>query len=316
MDSQNKSAELSVASPEIIAQIVRVRIADVRLGERLRPVDPVWAQALGQVMAVEGQKTPIEICRLPGKPGFLLVAGGHRLSGAALVGMETLDARVVSADAIERRQRELSENIWRKGLDPIDRAAFVAELIELRKVAAGIDPNKDGRVVSAQARWSETLKADADDASVTMTLAFGWADGVADNLGFSRKTIYRDLELHRGLRPDVAAQLRGHPLATNATQLRALAGLHEDEQRALAALIVDGAAKSVADAKAIRDQHVVITDRDPQDVFFSRQMALWGRLSAKSKALAFSEIFARDPNLPAHLKAMLAPLIQGGRVDG
>lgn len=304
------------ATVDVVGEIVRVKVADVRLGERLRPVDPVWAHALGQVMAVEGQKTPIEICRLPGKPGFLLVAGGHRLSGAALVGMETIDARVVSADAIERRQRELSENIWRKGLDPIDRAAFVAELIELRKVAAGIDPTKDGRAVSAQARWSDILKADASDATDMMSVAYGWSKEVGEQLGFTERTIRRDLELHRGLRPDVAAQLRGHPLATNATQLRALAGLHEDEQRALAALIVDGAAKNVADAKAIRDQHVVITDRDPQDVFFSRQMALWGRLSAKSKALAFSEIFARDPNLPAHLKAMLAPLIQAGRVDG
>lgn len=298
----------ATAIADVVGEIVRVRVADVQMGERLRPVDPVWAEALGRIMLGDRQRTPIEICRLPGRADFLLVAGGHRLSGAQIVGMEFIEARIVSADALDRREGEVSENIWKKGLDPIDRAAFVAELIQIRKIRAGLSADQDGRVVSAKTRWSEALKADADDASVTMTLAYGWADGVGEKIGLSRKTIYRDLELHRGLKPDVAAQIRDTGVGANATQLRALAKLEESEQRAIAAMIAGGDAKSVAEAQAMRDQKPRAADRDPQDVHFERMMALWSRMGAKTKRLAFVEIFARDPNLPADLKALLAPL--------
>lgn len=296
------------ATTDIVGEIVRLAVAEIRLGDRLRPVDPVWAEALGRVMLAEGQKTPIEVCRLPGRTDYLLVAGGHRLTGASLVGIEHLEARVVSNDALERRQREISENIWRKGLDPIDRAAFVAELIELRKVAAGIDPARDGRVVSAQARWSDILNADASDATDMMSVAYGWSKEVGEQLGFTERTIRRDLELHRGLRPDVAAQIRDTPIASNATQLRALAKLEEAEQRAIAAMIKTGDAKSVSEAQAMRDQRPNKADRDPQDVHFERLAALWSRMGAKTKRRVFTEILARDGNLPADLKALLAPL--------
>lgn len=296
------------ATTDIVGEIVRLAVAEIRLGERLRPVDPVWAEALGKIMLAEGQKTPIEVCRLPGQTDYLLVAGGHRLTGAGLVGMEHLEARVVSANALERRQREISENIWRKGLDPIDRAAFIAELVQVRKIAAGLDPDQDGRAVSAKARWSEVIQAEADDANLTMRIAYGWTDEVAEAIGFSKQTVYRDLELHRGLRPDVAAQIRDTPIASNATQLRALAKLEEGEQRAIAAMIAQGDAKSVSEAQAMRDQRPNKADRDPQDVHFERLAALWSRMGAKTKRRVFTEILARDGNLPADLKALLAPL--------
>lgn len=297
-----------IDATDIVGEILLVSVAEIALGDRLRPVDPVWAEALGRVMLAEGQTTPIEVCRLPGKTGFLLVAGGHRLTGAAMVGIERLEARVVSANALERRQREISENIWRKGLDPIDRAAFVTELVQLRKIAAGLDPSENGQAVAAQARWSDRISAEADDAIATIAIAYGWTSEVADALGFSRRTIYNDLELHRGLRPDVAAQIRETPIAANATQLRALAKLEEAEQRAIAAMISGGEAKSVAEAQAMRDQRPNKADRDPQDVHFERLAALWSRMGAKTKRRVFTEILAKDRTLPADLKALMAPL--------
>jgi ParB family chromosome partitioning protein len=303
-----------MAGPTTV-DVVGVRVADIRIGERLRPIDPVWAEALGRIMLTEGQKTPIEICRMPGKTGFLLVAGGHRRDGAELVGMEFLEARIVSAEAMERRQREVSENIWRKDLGPIDRAAFVAEMVDLRRIAAGLDPAQSGQAIAAQARWSETIGTEADDAIATIAIAYGWTTDVAEALGFSRRTIYNDLELHRGLKPDVADQIRTTGIATNAAQLRALAKLEETEQRQVAAMIVGGDAKSVTEAVAMRDQKPRKADADPQDVHYQRLIALWSRMDPKHKRLAFAEVFARDPKLPAELKALLAPLKEA-RADG
>jgi hypothetical protein len=272
---------------EVVGEIVSAPIADIQTGDRLRPVDPVWAAALGAIMAVDGQNTPIEICRMPGKTGFLLVAGGHRLEGARFQGWETIRAVVVDANAISRRLREVSENVWRKGLDPIDRASFVAELITLNKAKAGLSGNEDGRAVSANVRWSKALKADVEDASLTMRLAYGWADDVGETIGLSRQTIYRDLELHRRLLPDVVAQLRGRPIAGNAAQLRALAKASDADQRTAVAMIVEGTAKTPTEALAILNQKPVL---DPDQKAWSAFFGGWSRMSAAKRRLALKEL--------------------------
>lgn len=264
---------------EVVAQIVLVAVADITAGDRLRPVDPIWADALGRIMVAEGQKTPVEVCQLPGKGGFHLVSGGHRHAGAKLHNIAHLKAEVVSADALERRGREISENLWRKGLDPIDRAAFLAELIEVLKAKAGVEGVK-AQAVAANARWNQVLKASADDASVTMTLAYGWADQVAERVGLSRKTIYRDLELHRGLRPEIAARLRGFPICSNAAQLRALAKLGAAAQRDVCDMIVAGSARGPGDALAIMAQKPAPA---PDAKAWSAFVGGWSRLSAAKR---------------------------------
>jgi ParB-like chromosome segregation protein Spo0J len=271
----------------VVGEIIAVPIGRIDVGERLRPVDPVWAAALGAVMAAEGQQTPIEVCRLPGQRRYQLVSGGHRLEGARLAGLKTIQAVEVGNSAMERRAREVAENLWRKGLDPVDRAAFVAELYALQKARAGLEAGEDGRKVAAEARWAKALKADAADASVSVTLAYGWAEGVADQIGLSRKTIYRDLELHRGLAPDVLAALRGLPIATNAGQLRALARMSADDQRAVAELITSGAAKTPAEAADIIHQR---PKPAPEAKAWSAFIGGWSRMSAAMKRQALREL--------------------------
>lgn len=252
------AADLTViegAGPlQAVGQIFDVPLELIRMGERLRPVDPVWARALGQIMLVETQRQPIELCRLPGQTDFLLVTGGHRVEGRRLTEQATVKAVFVSADALQRRAAEVSENLFRRDLEPLDRAAFVAELIHLQKVRAGIDPAKDGRSVSAKARWAQAASEDATDATAMIAVAYGWAADVGAQIGLSERTIRDDLLLHRGLRPDVVAQLRGHPIAKNAGQLRALAKMAEADQRQAAILIFEGKAKGASDALDILRQ--------------------------------------------------------------
>ena len=94
-----------------IDRVVSIRIDQVRLGERLRPVDMVWAAALAQVIARDGQQTPIEVCREPEADHWTLVSGGHRLEGMRAAGIEWISAIEVSANDRERRRREISENL-------------------------------------------------------------------------------------------------------------------------------------------------------------------------------------------------------------
>ncbi|MGQ3101052.1 MAG: ParB/RepB/Spo0J family partition protein [Sphingopyxis solisilvae] len=234
MASKPKVAEL-----QVVGEIVLLDPALIDATDRLRPIDPVWAEALGGIMAAEGQRTPIEVCRLPGKAGFRLVTGAHRHSGATLKGL-MLRAEIVDNDATDRRLREISENLHRRDLDPIDRATFVAELVDVHKARAGINREQDGRSASANARWQQVLQAEAEDANVTMTNAYGWAQAAAERLGYSRSKVERDLFLVRRIPASVIDALRraDHPVLRNAGQLRALAKLDDSAQRKVLGLLL------------------------------------------------------------------------------
>jgi ParB-like chromosome segregation protein Spo0J len=235
--------------------IVSVRVDQIEMGERLRPVDPLWAEALGKIMAREGQQMPIEVCKLPGRQVWTLVTGGHRLEGARLIGIDYLKAIIVGADRTERRMREVSENLWRRGLDPIDRAAFIAEAHSLLRVRAGLGEHQTAQQIAAQARWQKTLKDAAGDASATIAGAYGIDAQLGDQLGLSERTVRNDLLIYRRIPASLIQQLRDarHPVASNATQLRALAKLDAREQRDIVVLLIQFA-KSVGEARATLSQ--------------------------------------------------------------
>ena len=237
------------ATPDIVGQIILVDPDQVDASNRLRPVDPVWVEALGGILAAEGQRTPIEICRLPGRAGYTLVTGAHRHAAAARMGLQ-LRAEVVTNDAAERRLREISENLHRRDLAPLDRAAFLAELVAVHKVRAGIDPSVDGRTASVNARWQKSLKNEADDTTATIAFVYGWNDAIADSVGLASRTVRDALLLHRRLPASGVAELRAvaHPILNNAAQLRALAKMEEGQQRKVIRCLTDGA-KNIADAR-------------------------------------------------------------------
>ena len=251
-DSVTVEAPSQAAEPQVAGEIILVPVDQVRIGQRLREIDPVWAEALGRVMVKEGQQTPIEVCRLPGKPGWELVAGAHRLTGARTVGMELIEAREVSNSVDFRKLREASENLWRRGLDPLARAAHIAELVRLHKLRAGIDPDKDGRAVSVAARWQKVVAEEALDTTATIAVVYGWDEAVAGELGFSPRTVRDDLTLYRRLPAGAVAALREcrHPILANAAQLKALAKLEGERQSLAIQRLTQNKCKSVAEALA------------------------------------------------------------------
>lgn len=225
-----------------IGTIYSMPIVDIDFGKRLRPVDPVWAEALGRIIAQEGQQTPIQVCRRRGKGDFTwtLVAGAHRLEGCRLEGLAYIKATVLDdAPAIDRKMQEVSENLWRKGLDPLDRAAFVAELHQLLRARAGVAADASPQSVAINARWQKRNKVDAADTSAIVADVYGWTDDIAAQLGLSKRSIEYDLTLHRRLPAGIVEQLRRHrhPVLGNAAQLRALAKLDEPDQRRVANLL-------------------------------------------------------------------------------
>lgn len=236
-----------------IESVVSVETRLIDAGPRLRPIDMVWAQALGELMLREGQRTPIDICvNADGTRFELAGAGGHRLAAAQLVGIEHLKAFVHSADLRDRRQREISENLWRRDLDPLDRAAFIAELVQLKRAKAGADQAAH-REASVPVSLRQRVAEEAETTCDTMSQVYGFTGEIAEQLNLSKRTLQRDLEIYRGLAPSLVERLRAvrHPILSQAAQLRALAKLASSEQaRAVDILVGEqgDAAKSVSEA--------------------------------------------------------------------
>lgn len=232
------------AEPDVVGQIILLRPDQIEVVDRLRPLDPVWVEALAGVMKAESQRTPIEVCQLPGRSNYTLVTGGHRHAAAAMNG-RWLRCEVVTNDRADRKLREISENLHRRDLAPMDRAAFLAELVAVHKMRAGIDPAQDGRVASINARWQKTLQNEADDTTAMIASVYGWTDDIAAKVGLAPRTVRDDLLLHRRLSPSIIDALRGadHPVLANAAQLRVLAKLDEPAQRYLLRLLLHANAK-------------------------------------------------------------------------
>ena len=312
----------STLHQDALPDFVLIRTDEIDATDRLRPIDPVWADALGKIMVREGQRTPIEVCRLPGRTRWTLVTGGHRHAGAVSSEIEYLRAEIVSADRDDRRLREVSENLWRRDLAPIDRAAFVAEAVAIHKRRVGIDPSKDGRIGSAAARWQTAVKDEAGDATLTMRGAYGFAEAAAQDLGLSHQTIERDLMLYRRLAPSLVERLRAarHPILTNGTQLRTLAKLDERDQSKVVSLLTQpgaslnyGQPKTVADAIAHplgpkpAEPKPAAGDKRYNTILGTLQRMTPAELTGLFQSPQFHDL------IPAQARALLAPMLRDGQ---
>lgn len=280
-------------APQVAGEIILLDPRDVVIGERLRPIDPVWAGALGQSMRRDGQIHPIDVCEIDGR-WHLAGPGGHRLTGAIAAGL-SVEARVVSADLDTRRRREAVENVLRRDNNPIERAAAIAELVRLHKVRAGIDPAKSGGAVAAETRWQKAVAAEAADANDTMSFAYGWSQEVAEQIGFTKRTVERDLMLYRRLAPSLVERLRvvRHPILSNATQLRTLAKLDDAQQVRAVDLLLAGAAKAIGDAVKI------VTNKPAPDRDAKLLSAFIGNFKRMSLAERKGALETLRPLLPA-----------------
>lgn len=222
-------------TPDQLPDFVLIPTADIEAVDRLRPIDPLWASALGQMMLREGQDTPIQVCRLPGRDNWRLVVGGHRHAGAIDAGIELMRAEIVGAGKDDRRLREVRENLWRAELAPIDRAAFIAEMVQIKRAQAGL-----AEAAQRDARLSTAVKAEAAQHMETISMCYGFTEEVGVALRMTGRTIRNDLLLYRGLAPSLVARLRAvrHPSLANATHLRSLAKLDEHSQAKVVELLL------------------------------------------------------------------------------
>lgn len=183
---------------EVVEEVVVIPVGQIDDSDRLRPLDAAWVEALTALIGRDGQRTPVEVYpQATGLP-FRLGPGGHRLAAVRALGLPGVKAIIKDGDALARREAEISENLFRSDLKAMERATFVAELVQIERAKAGVE-GATAQKIAADARWAKAARIEADNASDIMSRAYGFADDVSARLGLSSKTIYRDLFLFRGL---------------------------------------------------------------------------------------------------------------------
>ncbi|MDL2401287.1 ParB N-terminal domain-containing protein [Rhizobium mayense] len=210
-----------------MAEFIRAIIADIHIGERLRPIDQEYAEAIAASMAEMGQISPIMIRKTPAKnkgtTPYTLVAGGYRTTAAKLLGWTEIDAIVVAADQVDAQLLEISENLYRNELNALDRAIFVMKYRELWE-------EKHGKIKSGR---PEKQGNDCPVFSSGRELS----ERVQERLGIGERTYKYVTQIGQKLDPTLRQAVRGTGAETDQSLLLKLAKLSRDEQVKVAAAL-------------------------------------------------------------------------------
>lgn len=258
--------------------VADVPLAEIYDGNRLREIEPAWAEAMAASMAQGARLPPVVLRRPDVREGiaqpYALVAGDHRLEAHRLLGRAAIRAEISPYDALQARLAEVQENLVRHDLNALDRALFIAEhkrVWELLNPEAG----RGGDRRSPKARGQTKGQG----------LHFGprrFTDAMAETCGLGARTVKYALALSQALSPEAIRILRGSEITRNASELQRLGSEPAERQVRLAKLLVDGSADSVAKAR-IAAGDAPSGEDDPQEVLFRRIVSNWQRLDAKGR---------------------------------
>lgn len=153
----------------------------------LPPLRPEQMEALREDIRRRGVLVPVEVDADTGQ----ILDGHHRLAIARELGIEPPVVRRRFDSEEERIEHVLKLNLLRRHMDPITRAETILKLAEVRGVQLGTSGGRP-RKGENPATVSE------------------FSEEVAEELGFSKRQVYRDLQLLRELEahPDLKEEVR------------------------------------------------------------------------------------------------------------
>lgn len=115
----------------------------IDVGARARPVCGDDAERLAWDIEARGLRQPIEVAKQASGPRGLryrLVSGAHRLEAFRRLRRETIPAVIITGKAAALRRDELLENLVRRDLTALERAASLAGM-----KAVYLEENPDAR---------------------------------------------------------------------------------------------------------------------------------------------------------------------------
>ncbi|EEX13695.1 ParB domain protein nuclease [Citreicella sp. SE45] len=137
---------------EIIQSIAELRVDQIVVRDRLRPVSEAGVAALTASISEMGvMKDPIHVRKVKHRGGeFVLMAGAHRLTAARELGWETIKVTCWTCTDDFARLMEIDDNLAGAELTALDTAVFLAER---KRIYEKMNPQTRAGVAGAAARW-------------------------------------------------------------------------------------------------------------------------------------------------------------------
>jgi ParB family chromosome partitioning protein len=284
------------------------QVALIDASVRLRPVDPDRVGALAASMREIGLQQPIIV--RPGRGGFVLVAGGHRLEAARLLGWEFIPAILADVGEAQAAIIEIDENLIRHELSALDFAISVARRKALYE-ALNPQVKHGGRREKNGEATPETK--DLDQVANLATWS-RFSKDAAKRTGLSERTFQYAAGIMQRLSPEVVALVRATKLAHNGAALKKLSRLPPDAQLAAVQALVAGQARTLAAALLVSG-HAEPVAIDPDEALMARFQDLLSRSNATTRRRMLLGLIrhVRSGELPALANALAERLPNRGR---
>lgn len=252
------------------------------VADRLRPVNDDYVELIAASLAERGQDTPIKVGPADAEGRHRLIAGGHRVAAAEMLGWAAIDAIIAEATGLEADLMEVDENLMRRELSPLDRAVFLARR---KTIYEALHPTtkRGGSRPSGQT-----------DKLVGLPPAF--RTETAQRLGLDARSIERSVRRAALVadNPALHAALARSPVANSGSELdRLLEHPAAERARLIAALIrEDRPARSVAAAIAETAGPAPTTKAAEQQTQFQRLMEAWRKADRRARDMFLAELVA------------------------
>ena len=241
---------------------------------RLRPVDPAWVESLAEMMAEDGQQTPVLVRQMTGTSDKnRLIAGGHREAAARRLGWDSIEAELVECSDDEALLLEINENLARRSLTVLEEALFLAqhkdvyERLHPETKHGGDRRSQTAKFAVRSVPFSAAAASDLKKSERTIRSRVALAEALAETPGLID-------ELLNTAHADDATGLQllvGMPKGKRAEAVRRLSRVDRDPPASLGA--------AVNEVLGLKPKPTV----DPQEAIFKRLVDAWADATAATK---------------------------------
>jgi len=264
--------------------ITTIAIDDIDDRDRLRPIDPLRAQAYAASIEAEGLAQPISVRPNHDADGrYTLIDGGHRLAAFKILGWEALEISkhivVIDIDDDEAQGRELVANLF-SGMSALDRAIFLYEAKKRHDAKRGETRGRKRKDVEFKEK--EIM---AESAIISSER---FSKEAAKKIGLAEVVIKEACRIASRLNPRAIETIRGTMVESNQNELRQLADLDGVDQFEVAKAIKSGEAKNVVQGKVAAGLEKPVS-ADPQGRIYANLTDLWTRADTRTRKQFMAE---------------------------
>jgi ParB family chromosome partitioning protein len=271
----------------------------IAVGERLRTVDPDWVQGLRLSIGQIGLQTPITVGPADRHGRHKLIAGAHRLAACRELGHEQIAAVVCRLTVLEQRLVEIDENLCRRDLSALDRAAHLSER---KAVYEAINPDTKRAQKARNIKGLRLLGhfVQTEESAPRFDLV------AAEKMRLSDRHLRRFLRLWDRLAPDVRAPLSTSLYADKFSELSLLSRQQPPLQRRIVAALLRPEAPARSVRAALAELTPAAKPLKAGEVKLRALTAAWRRCGEREKK-TFIEQLALTGDLSRLLPEGLPP---------